>query len=100
MSLLEDLYYGKICPSELLCLRDPEYIQNSKLISEFMDILKVKLSIEDFTMIEQALDLSGMQNSISSASAYTLGFRTGAAMIIEVLEHKDELIHSKGEAMS
>ncbi len=51
-------------------------------------------------MIEQALDLSGMQNSISSASAYTLGFRTGAAMIIEVLEHKDELIHSKGEAMS
>jgi len=65
-----------------------------------MDILKAKLSIEDFTMIEQALDLSGMQNSISSASAYTLGFRTGAAMIIEVLEHKDELIHSKGEAMS
>ncbi|OME05239.1 hypothetical protein BSK64_15350 [Paenibacillus odorifer] len=92
MSLLEDLYYGKICPSELLCLRDPEYIQNSKLISEFMDILKAKLSIEDFTMIEQALDLSGMQNSISSASAYTLGFRMGAAMIIEVLEHKDELI--------
>lgn len=65
-----------------------------------MDILKAKLSIEDFTMIEQALDLSGMQNSISSASAYTLGFRMGAAMIIEVLEHKDELIHSKGEAMS
>lgn len=99
MSLLEDLYYGKICPSELLCLRDPVYTELQANLRVYGHP-KSKVIYRNFTMIEQALDLSGMQNSISSASAYTLGFRTGAAMIIEVLEHKDELIHSKGEAMS
>lgn len=97
MSLLEDLYYGKICPSERICSNDPEYSQNSKLISERMHFLKTKLSPEDFTMIEEAMDLNSILISVSSASAYTLGFRMGAAMIIEVLEHKEELIQTKAE---
>ena len=50
---------------------------------------------EDFTLIEEAMDLTDMLISISSASAYTLGFRMGAAMIIEVLEDKEELIQTK-----
>jgi hypothetical protein len=95
VSLLEELYYGKICPNEQICFNDPEYAQHSKLISERMHFLKAKLSPEDFTIIEEAMDLNGMLISISSASAYTLGFRMGAAMIIEVLEHKEELIQTK-----
>ncbi|MEK3715804.1 DUF6809 family protein [Paenibacillus sp. FSL R7-0333] len=95
MSLLEDLYYGKICPNEQICLNDPEYAQNSKLISERMHILQANLSPEDFTMLEEIMDLNSLLTSISSASAYTLGFRTGAAMLVEVLEHKEELIRTK-----
>ncbi|WP_216857267.1 DUF6809 family protein [Paenibacillus tritici] len=95
MSLLEDLYYGKFCPSERMYGSDPEYARNSKVISEQMDILKAKLSPEDFTLIEEALDLTDIQISISSASDYTLGFRMGAAMLIEVFEDKEELIQTK-----
>lgn len=88
MSLLEDLYYGKICPNEQVCLNDPEFVQNSKLISERMHILQANLSSEDFTVLEEMMDLNSLLISISSASAYTLGFKTGAAMLVEVLEHK------------
>ncbi|WP_342546660.1 DUF6809 family protein [Paenibacillus sp. FSL P2-0089] len=95
MSFLEDLYYGKICPNEQICLNDPEYVHNSKLISERIHILQAKLSPEDFTMLEEVMDLNSLLISISSASAYTLGFRTGAAMLVEVLEHKAELIQTK-----
>lgn len=88
MSLLEDLYYGKICPNEQICFNDSEYAQNSKLISERMQILQAKLSPEDFTVLEEVMDLNSLLISISSAAAYTLGFRTGALMLVEVLEHK------------
>ncbi|OMF89473.1 DUF6809 family protein [Paenibacillus sp. FSL R7-0337] len=94
MSLLEDLYYGKFCPNEQVCLNDPEYVQNSQLISERMHILQAKLSPEDFTVLEEIMDLNSLLISISSASAYTLGFKTGAAMLIEVLEHKTEPIQT------
>ncbi|WP_420800461.1 DUF6809 family protein [Paenibacillus piscarius] len=71
-----------------MCLNDPEYVHNSKLISERIHILQAKLSREDFTVLEEIMDLNSLLISISSASAYTLGFRTGAAMLVEVLEHK------------
>ncbi|MFP4973968.1 DUF6809 family protein [Paenibacillus sp. CN-4] len=88
MSLLEDLYYGKICPNEQICLNDPEYAHYSKLISERMHILQANLSLEDFTMLEEVMDLNNLLISISTASAYTLGFRTGATVLVEALEHK------------
>lgn len=75
MSLLEDLYFGKICPSERSLPSDPKYAEYSKQISELMHILKEKLPLDDFTMIEEAIDLNDMLTSITSASAYTLGFR-------------------------
>ncbi|MFC6650285.1 DUF6809 family protein [Paenibacillus rhizoplanae] len=95
MSLLEDLYYGKICPNEQICLNDPEYVQNSKLISERIHILQAKLSPEDFNVLEEVMDLNSLLISISSASAYTLGFRMGAAMLVEVLEHNEKPIQAK-----
>ncbi|NOU78001.1 hypothetical protein GC101_03810 [Paenibacillus sp. LMG 31459] len=95
MSLLEDLYYRKICSSERICSGDPEYAQNNKVFLEHMYILQARLSPEDFTMIEEAMELTDLQIFISSASAYTLGFKMGAAMIIEVLEDKEELIQTK-----
>ncbi|MEK4059054.1 MULTISPECIES: DUF6809 family protein [Paenibacillus] len=95
MSLLEDLYYGKICPSERSHSNDPKYALYSKQISELLQILKEKLTPDDFTMVEGVMDLNDMLISVSSAAAYILGFRMGAAMIIEVLGHKEELIHTE-----
>lgn len=46
MSFLEDLYYGKICPSERSLPSDPKYAEYSKQISELMHILKEKLPLE------------------------------------------------------
>ncbi|MFD2878806.1 DUF6809 family protein [Paenibacillus rhizoplanae] len=80
----------KICPNEQICLNDPEYVQNSKLISERIHILQAKLSPEDFNVLEEVMDLNSLLISISSASAYTLGFRMGAAMLVEVLEHNEK----------
>lgn len=60
-----------------------------------MHILQAKLSSKDFALIEEAMDLTDMLISISSASAFMLGFRMGAAMILEVLEDKEELIQTK-----
>ncbi|MBT2289253.1 hypothetical protein J7E73_08920 [Paenibacillus albidus] len=82
--ILEDLYFGRWRPNELIKSADPEFQLINQKISDSMEVLKKKLSKEDFTQMEMMFDLLSESNSLHSAAAFIHGYRTGALMMIEV----------------
>lgn len=88
-SFLEELYYGKLYPSEQIVSDDPKYRALNRQISEMMQRWRKKLSEEDFRQLEAMLDLQGESNSIHNMATFVHGFKLGASMMIEVLDEKE-----------
>ncbi|WP_110932599.1 DUF6809 family protein [Paenibacillus bouchesdurhonensis] len=88
-SFLEELYYGKLYPSEQIVPDDPKYRALSRQISEMMQMWRQRLSEEDFRQLEAMLDLQGESNSIHNMETFVQGFKLGASMMIEVLNGKE-----------
>ncbi|MFB5265579.1 DUF6809 family protein [Paenibacillus enshidis] len=82
--VLENLYYGNLRPNECLRPANSEYLNLNRKISSLMDAYHKKLSREEFDDLENLIDLLGQSTSMSSAAAYTEGFRLGAMMMIDV----------------
>ncbi|MNJ46524.1 hypothetical protein D3C77_416560 [compost metagenome] len=88
-SFLEELYYGKLYPSEQIVSDDPKYRALSRQISEMMQMWRQRLSEEDFRQLEAMLDLQGESNSIHNMETFVQGFKLGASMMVEVLNGKE-----------
>ena len=91
-SILEELFDGSIYPDVLIISRDPEYYPLNKKISGTMEMWKNKLSEDDFKELENLLDLRSQSDSMHAAASFMYGFKLGAAIIIEVLNGKGELV--------
>lgn len=91
-SILDELFSGRIYPDELIISKDPEYHPLNKKISEAMEMWKKKLSEDDFEQLEALLDLRCKSSSMDAAASFVYGFKLGAAIIIEVLIGKEELV--------
>lgn len=91
-SLLESLYYGRLIPEEHLVPKDPRYREMSRELSDKKEAWKKKLSSEEFAELEALLDLQQQIQGMELTTAFTYGFKLGAAMIIEVhLEHTTDI---------
>ncbi|GAA0135410.1 hypothetical protein YSY43_22500 [Paenibacillus sp. YSY-4.3] len=88
-SFLEELYYGKLYPSEQIVSDDPQYRALNRQISEMMQMWKKKLSEEDFRQLEAMLDLQGESHSLHNMATFVQGFKLGASMMIEVWDGKE-----------
>ncbi|MCE3201686.1 hypothetical protein K3T49_18910 [Paenibacillus sonchi] len=82
--ILEDLYYGRLHPNELIKSNDPKFQRIDQEVNDSMNILRENLSEDDFEQIEKLFDLLSESNSLHSAAAFIHGFRTGASMMIEI----------------
>jgi len=91
-TILEKMYEGKIYPDELIIPKDPEYHTINKKISEALEMWKKRLSEDDFEQLEALLDLRRKSSSMDAAESFMYGFKLGAAIIIEVLTGKEELV--------
>lgn len=88
-SFLEELYYGKLYPSEQIVSDDPKYRALNRQTSEMMQMWKQKLTENDFIQLEAMLDLQGESNSIHNMETFVQGFKLGASMMMEVLNRKE-----------
>lgn len=88
-NFLEELYYGKLCPSEQIVSDDPKYRALNRQISEMMQMWRRKLSEEDFRQLEAMLDLQGESNALHNMATFVQGFKLGASMMIEVFDGKE-----------
>ncbi|MNP78673.1 hypothetical protein D3C76_1763450 [compost metagenome] len=62
--ILEDFYYGRLSPNELIKPNDPELQKINQKIINFLEMLKERLSEEDFDQVEKLFDLQSDSSSI------------------------------------
>jgi hypothetical protein len=89
-SIIKDLFFGKIKPSEKLTPKDnPEYAALMKQIKGDREYFKTILSADDFTRLDGYEVSNDLIADMQSVEAFTLGFRLGAAIVAEVYQSKD-----------
>ncbi|WP_256700886.1 DUF6809 family protein [Paenibacillus sp. P46E] len=89
---MEDFYYGRLRPNELVKPSDPEFQKINQKITESLQMLKEQFSEEDFEQVEKLIDLQSDSNSLQSALSFIQGYRMGALMMIEVLNGDSESV--------
>lgn len=83
---MEDFYYGRLRPNELVKPSDPEFQKINQKITESLQMLKEQYSEEEFEQVEKLIDLQSDSNSMQSALSFIQGYRVGALMMIEVFK--------------
>ncbi|OKP69271.1 hypothetical protein A3842_26085 [Paenibacillus sp. P3E] len=84
-NILESLYHGSLFPNENIISKDPNYRPINRQITESLEAWKQKLSDGDFEELESLLELYSQAQGMEMTASFVCGFKTGAAMMIEVL---------------
>lgn len=90
--ILEDFYYGRLRPSELIKPNDPELQRVNQRIIDSLQMLKERLSEKDFDQVDELLDLQSDSSSLHSALSFIQGYKIGALMMIDIFSGEKEPI--------
>lgn len=94
--ILEELYHGNLTVSGQTFRRGTKYARALARVAETEDTLSQKLTPEDRPLLAEYAMASAGLTSVSIEEAYIKGFRTGAQIILAVLE-EDEASESEDE---
>ena len=94
--ILEDLYHGNLTASGQTFRRGTKYARALARITEAEKALGQKLTTEDRPLLAEYAMASAGLTSVSIEEAYIEGFRTGAQIMLAVLE-EDEASESEDE---
>ena len=94
--ILEDLYHGNLTASGQTFRYGTKYARALARVSETEETLSQKLAPEDHPLLAEYAMASAGLTSVSLEEAYIEGFRTGARIMLAVLE-EDEASESKDE---
>ena len=94
--ILEDLYHGNLTVSGQTFRRGTKYARALARLAETEDALGRKLAPEDHPLLAEYAMASAGLTSVSLEEAYIEGFRTGARIMLAVLQ-EDGTQESKGE---
>lgn len=83
--ILEDFYYGKLHPNELVKPNNPEIQQLNRKIADALQKLQQNLGDQDLEQLEKLLELQIEMDSLQSALSFIQGYKIGALMMLEVL---------------
>jgi hypothetical protein len=94
-TILEALYGGRILPFETIIPENPEYKQLGQEIIDITKKWQEKLSETDYKLFEDFLELCNDSWAMETAASFVYGFRLGAALLVEVLADREELLLPK-----
>ena len=94
--ILEDLYHGNLTVSGQTFRRGTKYARALTRVTETEEALGQKLTTEDRPLLAEYAMASAGLSSVSIEEAYIKGFRTGAQIMLAVLE-EDEASESEDE---
>ena len=94
--ILEDLYHGNLTVSGQTFRRGTKYARALARVAETEETLSQKLAPEDHPLLAEYAMASAGLSSGSIEEAYIKGFRTGAQIMLAVLE-EDEASESEDE---
>lgn len=84
-SILEELFYGNICPSMIDCSDIEQKKQLMKHIADHHDNLNNTLSEKQKTILEKFDDCLGELADLNEREMFIYAFRLGARMTMEIL---------------
>lgn len=84
--VLEDLYHGNLTVSGQTFRRGTKYARALAKVAETEETLGRKLAMEDHPLLAEYAMASAGLTSVSLEEAYIEGFRTGAQIMLAVLE--------------
>ncbi len=87
-SILKNLYYGRFNSDEVIDSKEPEYLKLCNESLEVMELLKKNVSIEDYKIITDLLDLHNEINAFEVVNAFKYGFKSGSLIMMEVFTDK------------
>ena len=95
MDYIRELYLGNIVPSDQQFSKNSMYRKLTQEELEGCDKLSKILSEENNELWEKISELHGQIEDIISADSYTMGFRDGARLMIDILLGSNENLNSK-----
>ena len=87
--ILEELYHGNLTVSGQTFRRGTKYARALDRVTKMEDALGQKLTPEDRPLLAEYAMASAGLTSVSIEEAYIEGFRTGARIMLAVLESDD-----------
>lgn len=90
MSILEDLYSGKVYPLEKIVPQDERYRPTNEKIGELREYFKENLSPEDCEKFKQWSSLMYESQYMDSYANFAYGFRLGIMLLLDVLTGFEE----------
>ena len=84
-NILEDLYYGKINPTERKILHNEEYQELRRKAMEYEKTLGLEFGKEDLVLYEKLLDTQTQIYQLWERDTFALGMRIGARIILAIL---------------
>ena len=85
MLILEDLWDGKVAPSERECPKDKEYSRLAHEGSKYLDEVLKELSHAGKKAFDQYYDTETQLMAISERDCFIKGVRIGAQFVLDVL---------------
>lgn len=101
-SLCDELYYGKISGIEIQPDRTEEYLTATQEATDALNALRVTLSQEQRTLLEQAVSKLSSENTVLLRQMYSEGIYFGTRLLSELYTealHKqtDRVLGKKGD---
>lgn len=89
MSMLEELYYGNISPSEKFVKKGSEHHKLSLEILKLEDELYKTLNKEEKCLYEQISETRCKQEDIVGMELFSEGFEVGSKIMLEILTNRE-----------
>ena len=88
MRMIEELFYGNICPCEKSLTRGSEYSQLLNLAVKNEDKFSELLSLQQKEMFEKVKECMTDMNNLLEKEAFIDGFRLGVKLVAESVYDK------------
>ena len=91
-SIMYDLYYGNLVPSERGCPPDPNYSLINRKIIALKEHFASILSPEEYKRFDEVEDLHSQSDTIEAEHLFEYAFCMGALMMINIFDFKERRI--------
>lgn len=94
-SIIEEMYYGNITPSDRDIVRDGEYSHILQLLTRNEDELMQTLTQAQQETFEKFKDCSSELGDANELTAFTIGFKLGMRLALEAMISTSEITNPK-----
>ena len=90
--LLKELYYGNISPQARPIEPNSDYRKLQEQLSDLADSFHKKLNVEDKKILDDIMTTWSNMSDTNGAESFSIGFKMGVKLILEIFEKDDELL--------